>query len=153
MGKTSAGILAWRKVRGAVEVLLVHPGGPFFIKKDEGAWSIPKGEYDATEEPLIAAQREFVEELGTKVNGEFIALEPVKQKSGKTVFAWAVEADPDIANFKSNTFVMEWPPRSGKMQEFPEVDKAEWFVMDVAKTKVNPAQVALLEELGTVLMA
>lgn len=147
MSKTSAGILAWRKTDSALEVLLVHPGGPFFIKKDAGAWSIPKGEYNGTEEPLAAARREFAEELGTEINGKFISLTPIKQKSGKMVHVWAVEAEMDITRFRSNSFTLEWPPKSGKMQEFPEVDKAEWFTIDKAKEKINAAQVALLEEM------
>ena len=152
MSKTSAGILAWCKAHGTLEVLLVHPGGPFFSKKDAGAWSIPKGEYNEPEDPLTTARREFAEELGTEINGEFMPLTPIKQKSGKIVCAWAVEADMDITGFISNTFMLEWPPKSGKMQEFPEVDKAEWFTISKAKEKINAAQVALLEELESKLI-
>jgi predicted NUDIX family NTP pyrophosphohydrolase len=130
----------------------VHPGGPFFSKKDLGAWSIPKGEYE-DEEPLTAARREFTEELGSEINGQFIPLSPVKQKSGKIVHAWAVESDFDNKEFRSDIFTMEWPPKSGKMQEFPEVDRAEWFAVDNAKEKINEAQKALIEELEAKLIA
>jgi len=145
---TSGGILAWRREKGVLKVLLVHPGGPFFIKKDEGAWSIPKGAGEEGEGMLTAARREFAEELGMEITGDFIALAPVKQKGGKVVYAWAVETNSDVRAFKSNTFSMEWPPRSGKMQEFPEVDMAEWFAVDEAKKKINAAQVAFIDELA-----
>ncbi len=147
MSKRSAGILAWRKVGDDLEVLLVHPGGPFYVKKDAGAWSVPKGEYEETEESLAAARREFAEELGIEVDGDFMQLSVIKQKSGKVVQAWAVEMDADLAQFRSNTFTLEWPPLSGKMKEFPEVDKAEWFPVAIAKEKINAAQVAFLDEL------
>jgi len=127
-------------------MLLVHPGGPFFSKKDLGAWSIPKGEF-TTEDPLAAAIREFKEELGIDIAGNFHPLAPVKLKSGKIVHAWAIEADLDISQTVSNTFTIEWPPRSGKMQEFPEVDKVEWFTIGEAKEKINGAQVGFIEEL------
>src|SRR4051812_35902363 len=130
MVKESAGILAWRKEGGVMQVLLVHPGGPFFVKKDEGAWSIPKGECEVDEDRLAAAKREFEEELGTAITGAFTGLTPVKQKGGKVVHAWAVETAINIEGFRSNTFTLEWPPRSGKMKEYPEVDKAEWFTVD-----------------------
>jgi predicted NUDIX family NTP pyrophosphohydrolase len=145
--KKSAGILAWHNEHGTVKVLLVHPGGPFYARKDNGAWSIPKGEYVDGEEPLAAAKREFAEELGMEISGTFTELSPVKLKSGKMVFAWAVETFLDMAHFKSNTFSMEWPPRTGKTQEFPEVDKAEWFTITEAKAKINAGQAPLLDEL------
>jgi predicted NUDIX family NTP pyrophosphohydrolase len=146
MPKQSAGILVYRKHNNQLQVLLVHPGGPFFSKKDLGAWSIPKGEF-TTEDPLTAAIREFKEELGIDIAGNFHHLAPVKLKSGKIVHAWAIEADLDISQTVSNTFTIEWPPRSGKMQEFPEVDKVEWFTIGEAKEKINGAQVGFIEEL------
>jgi predicted NUDIX family NTP pyrophosphohydrolase len=127
-------------------VLLVHPGGPFWAQKDAGAWSIPKGEFE-DEDPLTAARREFLEETGSAVEGEFVALAPVTQKSGKTIQAWAVEGDLDPLTIRSNTFEMEWPPRSGRKQSFPEVDRAAWFSIHDAMEKINPAQRALLVEL------
>src|SRR5687767_6537163 len=139
MAGKSAGILLFRKVNGNIEVILVHPGGPFWAKKDLGAWSIPKGEFSDDEEPLAAAVREFAEETGIKSSGDFFPLKPVKQKAGKIVQAFALELDVDVTNIKSNFFEMEWPPRSGKKQSFPEVDKAEWFSIDEAKLKINPA--------------
>ena len=145
MPKKSAGLLLFRRREG-LEVLLVHPGGPLWAKKDEGAWSIPKGEIDADEDPLAAARREFEEELGSPVTGDFVTLAPIRQASGKLVYAWAVEADFDTATFASGTFSMEWPPRSGREQEFPEVDRAEWFTIDEAKRKINKGQVPLLDE-------
>jgi predicted NUDIX family NTP pyrophosphohydrolase len=147
MAKKSAGLLLFRRTPAGVEVLLVHPCGPLWAKKDEGAWSIPKGEIDADEEPLAAARREFEEELGSPVSGEFIALAPIRQASGKVVHAWAVEADFDPATFTSGMFSMEWPPRSGRQQEFPEVDRAEWFFIDDARRKINKAQIELLDQL------
>lgn len=149
MPRKSAGLLLFRR-RERLEVLLVHPGGPLWAKKDEGAWSIPKGEIDPGEDPLAAARREFEEELGSSVAGDFVALDPIRQASGKLVYAWAVEADFDPATFASGTFSMEWPPRSGRQQEFPEVDRAEWFTIDEAKRKINTAQVALLDQLNHV---
>jgi predicted NUDIX family NTP pyrophosphohydrolase len=143
----SGGILAWRRDDSILKVLLVHPGGPFFVNKDDGAWSIPKGVCEQGEDMLAAACREFAEELGVEINGEFVALAPVKQKGGKVVYGWAVEANVDTIGFRSNTFTIEWPPRSGKKQEFPEVDKAEWFSADEAKKKINAAQVAFIDEL------
>lgn len=148
MARKSAGLLLFRRTPAGVEVLLVHPGGPLWAKKDEGAWSIPKGEIDADEEPLAAARREFEEELGSPVSGEFIALAPIRQASGKVVHAWAVEADFDPATFTSGMFSMEWPPRSGQQQEFPEVDRAEWFSIDNARRKINKAQIELLDQLA-----
>ncbi|GGH29105.1 NTP pyrophosphohydrolase [Dyadobacter endophyticus] len=129
-----------------LEVLLVHPGGPFFVRKDLGAWSIPKGEYDDSEDPLTAARREFAEETGQAVEGDFLPLTAIKQKGGKEVLAWAVEGDIDAAKVSSNTFELEWPPRTGKMQKFPEIDRAEWFDLDTARTKINERQVSLLDE-------
>jgi predicted NUDIX family NTP pyrophosphohydrolase len=146
MAKKSAGILLFRK-RGEIEFLLVHPGGPFWKNKDTGAWSVPKGEFDDEEDGLEAAQREFFEETGQQVEGYFIELNPIRQKSGKMVYAWAVEGDFDPAALKSNLFEVEWPPRSGKKQSFPEVDKAAWFNLEKAKEKIVPAQSLLLEDL------
>lgn len=147
MAKTSAGILVYRWHKNGLELLLVHPGGPFFARKDKGAWTIPKGELAEDESPLAAAKREFREELGLQISGDPIPLAPVTQKGGKKVLAWAIKQDIDISSYQSNTFQMEWPPASGKLQEFPEVDKAEWFSVDIAKEKINPAQVAFIEEL------
>jgi predicted NUDIX family NTP pyrophosphohydrolase len=146
MAKQSAGILVYRKHNYGLQVLLVHPGGPFFAKKDAGVWSIPKGEY-TTEDPLTAAKREFKEETGIDIDGDFHRLMPVKLKSGKTVSAWAIETDPDITQTTSNNFSLEWPPHSGKIQEFPEVDKVEWFPLDEAQVKINGAQVRFIDEL------
>ncbi|MDQ2864184.1 MAG: NUDIX domain-containing protein [Bacteroidota bacterium] len=145
--KQSAGLLLYRKYKNSLEVFLVHPGGPFWKNKDAGSWSIPKGEFDENENPLQAAIREFLEETGKSVSGRFMKLNSVKQKSGKTVFAWAVEKNLDASAIISNTFEIIWPPRSGKLQKFPEVDKASWFSINEAKTKINSAQVALLTEL------
>jgi predicted NUDIX family NTP pyrophosphohydrolase len=145
--KQSAGLLMYRRRGGRLEVFLVHPGGPFWAKKDAAAWSIPKGEFTTAEDPLAAAQREFAEETGLSPSGPFTALAPIKQPGGKTVQAWAVEGDCDPAALRSNTFTMEWPPRSGRRQEFPEVDRAEWFTLDVARNKIHKGQVALLVEL------
>ncbi|MGH2564689.1 MAG: NUDIX domain-containing protein [Ginsengibacter sp.] len=145
--KQSAGLLIYRKYKNFMEVLLVHPGGPFWKNKDEGAWSIPKGELNESEEPLYAAIREFNEETGKTVCGRFMKLKPVVQKSGKTVFAWAIQKNIDTNNIVSNEFELEWPPHSGKFQNFPEVDKAGWFLMNDAKKKINAAQVPLLMEL------
>jgi predicted NUDIX family NTP pyrophosphohydrolase len=147
----SAGLLLYRVRSGAVEVLLVHPGGPFWAKKDLGAWSVPKGEVDADEEPLAAARREFEEETGTRPDGDFAALSPVRQKGGKTVHAWAVAGDLDPAGIRSNTFEMEWPPRSGRTQAFPEVDRAAWFPLDEARRRILESQAPLLDELARLL--
>lgn len=149
MPKQSAGILLFRKKADVLEVLLVHPGGPFFAKKDLGAWSIPKGEFEE-EDPLEAAKREFREETGTKAEGTFIPLLPVKQKSGKRIYAWAVEGDLDVEKVSSNTFEIEWPPRSGKQKQFPEIDKAQWFTIADAKEKINSGQIPLLTELQAI---
>jgi predicted NUDIX family NTP pyrophosphohydrolase len=147
MPKTSAGILLYKRKDGVLRVFLVHPGGPFFAKKEAGAWSVPKGEIDEGEDALAAAKREFEEETGCRPGGEFIPLSEVMQKSGKIVRAWAVEGDCDAQTIRSNTFSLEWPPKSGRMQEFPEADRAGWFTVGEAKEKINPAQIALLEEL------
>jgi predicted NUDIX family NTP pyrophosphohydrolase len=147
MSQKSAGILMYRKKGDVLEVFLVHPGGPMWFRKDEGAWSVPKGEYNDSEDPLEAAKREFEEETGQNVSGNFVPLKPVKLKSGKLVNAWAVEGDIDAAHIKSNSFEMEWPPRSRKMQSFPEVDKGEWFTAEMAKIKINSGQVPLILEL------
>jgi predicted NUDIX family NTP pyrophosphohydrolase len=129
------------------QVFLVHPGGPFFRKKDEGAWSIPKGEYVDGEEPLAAAQREFEEETGQTISGNFVKLQPIKQKSGKVVQAWAIEGDIDHNAIISNLFEIEWPPKSGKRVSFPEIDRAGWFTIDIAKQKIIPGQLGLIVEL------
>jgi predicted NUDIX family NTP pyrophosphohydrolase len=150
MPKQSAGVLLYRKLNNVLQVFLVHPGGPFWKNKDDGAWSIPKGEYESDEDPLAAAKREFYEETGQYIDGEFIALKPIKQKSGKIVLAWLIEGDIDAANIRSNLFELEWPPKSGKMQPFPEVDRAGWFTVDEAKVKMNAGQVGLVEELAQV---
>jgi len=147
MPKKSAGLLLYREKRGSLEVFLVHPGGPFWAKKDEGAWSIPKGEFDADEDPLDAARREFQEETGLAVAGEYLPLTPIRQTGGKTVYAWAVRADVDAAMAKSNAFSIEWPPGSGKTQEFPEIDRADWFDIEVARRKILKSQLPLLEQI------
>ncbi len=147
MPKTSAGILLYRRRENGIQVFLVHPGGPFFAKKDSGAWSVPKGEIDEGENALAAARREFTEETGCSVEGDFMPLVPVKQKSGKIVLAWAVEGECDADAIRSNTFSLEWPPKSGRMREFPEVDRAGWFGIAEAKERINTAQVALVDEL------
>jgi predicted NUDIX family NTP pyrophosphohydrolase len=147
----SAGILLHRTRGNALEVLLVHPGGPMWARRDAGAWSIPKGEYDPGEDPLAAARREFAEELGTPPpDGETDDLGEIRQKSGKLVRAWAQQGDLDAAEIHSNTCLVQWPPRSGRMIEVPEVDRAEWFTLEEAREKINPAQVALLDRLGEI---
>ena len=152
MPKQSAGLLVFRRVNGALEVLLAHPGGPFWAKKDDGAWSIPKGEPDPGEDLLTAARREFFEETSLRPEGDFIELRPIKQQGGKTVAAWAVECDLDTRTFRSNTFSLEWPPRSGKRIEVPEVDRLAWFEWPVAMQKIlggqKPLVAQLLERLG-----
>jgi predicted NUDIX family NTP pyrophosphohydrolase len=146
-GKKSAGLLLYRWRNRELEIFLVHPGGPFWARKDDGAWSIPKGEIAENEDPLKAAKREFFEETGFEADGNFIALTPVKQAGGKWVYAWAVEGDCEAGAIKSNIFLMEWPPRSGDKKEFPEVDRAGWFPLETAKQKILKGQVSLLEEL------
>ena len=147
MARQSAGLLLYRRRAGRLEVLLVHPGGPFWAAKDAGAWSIPKGEIGEGEDPLAAARREFEEELGRPAVGEPIPLQPVRQRGGKVVHAWAVEGDFDPATLRSSTFPMEWPPKSGRQQEFPEVDRAAWFTLEEAREKILDGQRGLLEEL------
>jgi predicted NUDIX family NTP pyrophosphohydrolase len=144
----SAGLLLYRRTRGRLEVLLVHPGGPFWASKDLGAWSIPKGELEPGEEPLDTARREFTEELGARppTAGQ-VELGSIRQRAGKEVVAWAVEGDLDVAEVSSSTFELEWPPRSGRTATFPEVDRAEWFDLATARTKANPAQVELIDRL------
>jgi predicted NUDIX family NTP pyrophosphohydrolase len=147
MATRSAGIVAFRRKQGAIEVLLVHPGGPFWRNKDEGAWSIPKGEYGADENPQEAARREFREELGIELTEDLFPLGEVRQRGGKVVTAFAVETDLDAANILSNSFEIEWPPRSGRLERFPEVDRAAWFELASARVKINDAQRALLDRL------
>jgi predicted NUDIX family NTP pyrophosphohydrolase len=147
MAKKSAGVLVFRTRPGQVEVLLVHPGGPFWAQKDDGAWSIPKGEFDVGEDPLAAARREFQEETGFTIDAEFVPLQPLRQPSGKIVFAWAVKGDFDPALLKSNSFSIEWPPKSGHTQAFPEVDRAAWFSVDAAKRKILRGQAAFIDQL------
>jgi predicted NUDIX family NTP pyrophosphohydrolase len=142
----SAGLLAFRR-RAEIEVLLAHPGGPFWAKKDNGVWTIPKGLMETGDNPLVTARREFSEETNFVAAGEFIALAPAKQKSGKTVYAWAFEADFDLATFMSNSFEIEWPPKSGKRKSFPEIDRVAYFTLSVAMTKILPYQQPLLLEL------
>jgi len=151
-GRRSAGLLLYRRPAAGLQLLLVHPGGPVWAKRDLGAWSIPKGEYADDEDPLAAARREFEEELGAPPPvpasaGDLLDLGEIRQKSGKLVRAWALPGDLDVAEIASNTFTMEWPPRSGQLTEFPEVDRAQWFGPDEARAKLNPAQVALVDRL------
>jgi predicted NUDIX family NTP pyrophosphohydrolase len=143
----SAGLLLFREASGRLEVLLVHPGGPFWSKKDEGSWSIPKGELEESEDPLTAAMREFEEETGFVVGGSPIPLEPLRQPSGKIVYAWATKGDLDPEHLKSNTFSIQWPPKSGRQQEFPEVDRAEWFTIQSAMRKIIKGQAGFLTQL------
>jgi len=152
MGKKSAGILLYRITNGKLEVFLVHPGGPIWEHKDAGAWSIPKGEF-TTEDPLEAARRELAEETGCAAQGDFLALTPVRQHSGKMVYAWAARGDCDADQVRSNAFHMEWPPASGRRQEFPEVDRAAWFSLEAARGKILKGQVPLLDELERLLDA
>src|SRR5271166_6000667 len=150
MPRTSAGLLMYRVQDGVLQLLLAHPGGPYFANKDDGAWTIPKGEPDADEDLLVTAQREFEEETGIRPIGPFIPLKPIKQKGGKVVHAWAFEGDCDPAATKSNTFTMEWPPKSGRQMEFPEIDRADFFDVATARRKLKAAQVAMIEELQRV---
>lgn len=147
MPRISAGLLTYRQQDGRLEVLLVHPGGPFWRNKDDGAWSIPKGEVEPGEDLLDAARREFQEELGLAADGPFLPLTPVKQKGAKIVHAWAFAGNCDPSQIKSNTFTVEWPPRSRKLQQFPEVDQAAFFDLATARQKINAAQIPLLDEL------
>jgi len=150
MSKKSAGLLMFRRGNGLIEVLLVHPGGPFWSKKDMGSWSLPKGEYE-DEDPLQVAQKEFEEETGYQVTGDFLPLVPLRQPSGKTVSAWAVEGDCNADGIKSNTFMLEWPPHSGGQQEFPEVDRAGWFTLSLAREQILKGQVGFLDQLQQLL--
>ena len=149
MPEQSAGILLYRLTRPEPEVLLVHPGGPFWAKKDDGAWSMPKGLFEPGEEPLAAARREFAEETGHTPSGDFVALGSFRQASGKTIVAYAVAGDFDLTEFRSNSFEMEWPPRSGRLRSFPEVDRAGWFTLGQARHKLNKGQVAIIEALAS----
>ena len=137
----------YRRRERLVEALIVHPGGPFWKNKEAGAWSIPKGEFLPGEDPLQTAKREFKEELGKAVTGKFTQLRPVFQTGGKIVYAWAIEGDLDTTKIKSNDFEMEWPPRSGRLAKFPEVDRAEWVDLSIAREKLNPAQTGLIDQL------
>ena len=148
--KNSAGLLLYRR-RGELEVFLVHPGGPFWAKKDAGAWSLPKGEIAEGEDPLDTAKREFTEETGFPIDGDFRPLDPVKQAGGKMVHAGAIEADCDAAQIHSNLFSLEWPPTSGKTREFPEVDRAAWFNIPEARKRIIPAQSGFLDQLTSLL--
>jgi predicted NUDIX family NTP pyrophosphohydrolase len=148
MPEQSAGILLYRQAELGLEVLLVHPGGPFWAKKDDGAWSIPKGLFEPGEEALAAARREFAEETGHSPSGNFVALGAFRQPSGKTVVAYAVAGDFDLTEFRSNSFEMEWPPRSGRLRSFPEADRAGWFTLGQARQKLNKGQVAIIEALA-----
>ena len=152
MAKISAGLLLYRIHNGSPEVLLIHPGGPFWAKKDLGAWSIPKGEVENdTDDYFETAKREFKEETGFLPEGDFISLGSVKQKGGKTVHAWAIKGDCDTSLLQSNTFTMEWPPHSGKQQEFPEADRTEFFPLEKAREKINPAQAEFISNLEQLL--
>jgi predicted NUDIX family NTP pyrophosphohydrolase len=148
MPKQSAGLLIYRRRDTGIEVFLVHPGGPFWQNKDLGAWSIPKGEFAASEDALEVAKRELLEETGLAVEGPFLPLQPLRQRGGKIVHAWMVEADFDPGEVKSNTFSVVWPPRSGKTQEFPEVDRAAWFSLDAAREQILTSQRPLLDHFG-----
>jgi len=151
MSRKSAGILMYRTRNGRLELFLVHPGGPFWEKKDAGSWSIPKGEIDDAEGPLQAARREFHEETGFEAAGEFLELVPLKQPGGKTVSAWAVEGDCDPARVRSNRFTLEWPPKSGIVREFPEVDRGGWFPLHQAREKILKGQLNFIEQLSEIL--
>jgi predicted NUDIX family NTP pyrophosphohydrolase len=151
MAEKSAGILLFRRSGGEPELLLVHPGGPFWAKKDKGAWSIPKGVYTAGQDPLLAARRELAEETGCSIEGEFVALGSFKQPSGKIIAAWAIEGDFDVTTFKSNSFSMEWPLRSGIVRNFPEVDRIGWFRPNLAREKILKGQRPILTKLISLL--
>jgi predicted NUDIX family NTP pyrophosphohydrolase len=144
--KSSAGLLLYRR-HPELEVFLVHPGGPFWAKKDAGAWSIPKGEFVQGEDPLQAARREFAEETGFTIDGSFHPLHPVRQSGGKVIQAWAIETDCDASRIHSNSFSMEWPPKSGRTQQFSEVDRAQWFDIPQARKRIIAGQLGLLEQL------
>jgi predicted NUDIX family NTP pyrophosphohydrolase len=149
VARRSAGILLYREGTGGLEVLLVHPGGPFWAKKDLGAWSIPKGEYEDGEDPLACALREFEEETGTRLEAsDPVELGAITQRGGKQVTAWALAGDLDVASVRSNTFTMQWPPRSGRQAKFPEIDRAEWFGLDEARERIIPAQAELVDRLA-----
>jgi len=153
MARRSAGLLLYRRKGGSLEVFLVHPGGPFWKNKDEGAWSIPKGEFEDEEEPFEAAKREFREETGFAANGEFLALQPVRQAGGKVVYAWAQECDLDAEAVKSNSFSMEWPRGSGGTAQFPEIDRAAWLPLEAARGKMLKGQIPFLDQLQQVIVA
>jgi predicted NUDIX family NTP pyrophosphohydrolase len=148
--KATAGLLLFRHC-DELEVLLIHPGGPFWAKKDLGAWSLPKGQIEENEEPLAAAMREFAEETGFTVDGEFLPLNPIRQSGGKVVHAWAIQGDCDPTRLQSNLFSMEWPPKSGTFREFPEADRAAWFSIPEARKRILPAQENFLEQLSSML--
>jgi len=149
LAKVSAGLLLWRRVDGEVEVLLGHPGGPFFARKDDASWSVPKGEYEQGEDPLAAAYREFTEEIGVAPpEGEPVPLGHAGQSGGKVNTVWALEGDLDASKAVSNLFTMEWPPRSGRQQEFPEIDRAEWFDLETARVKIFATQRPFLDRLA-----
>ncbi len=152
MAKRSAGLLMFRRRDSDVEVLLIHPGGPYWTGKDNSAWSIPKGEIEIDEREQDAAKREFEEETGLVPRGELYPLKPVRLKSGKAVYAWFFEGDWDPMNLKSSTFAIEWPPRSGRIVEYPEADRAAWFTLEEAMVKIQQGQIGFLEELSTVLV-
>lgn len=152
MPRHSAGLLLFRRTTQGIEVLLVHPGGPFWARKETAGWSIPKGEINEDEDPLHAAHREFVEEVGISPEGEALPLTPVRQKGGKIIHAWAMEAEFEPERLHSSTFQLEWPPHSGQLQEFPEVDRAAWFTIESAAERINPGQKPLLRELRTKLV-
>ena len=146
--KRSAALLVYKRTADGLRVFLVHPGGPFWARKDLGAWSLPKGEFDDSEEGLSAARREFLEEVGEEIDGDFIALAPVRQGSYKVIHAWAVEGTVDETRIRSNEFEMEWPPRSGRKARFPEVDKGGWFTLPEARRRILRGQVPILDELA-----
>jgi predicted NUDIX family NTP pyrophosphohydrolase len=152
MARLSAGLLMFRRHGEALEVLLVHPGGPFWAKKDTGAWSLPKGEYSTNEDALVAALREFEEETGIKPEGEFLLLGQIRQPGGKLVTAWAFEGDCNPESIRSNSFSLEWPPGSGKLRDFPEVDRAAWFSVATAREKILKGQVGFLDRLASQLV-
>jgi predicted NUDIX family NTP pyrophosphohydrolase len=151
MPKESAGIVVWRRRGDGIEIFLVHPGGPFWAKKDRQGWSIPKGEVDAGEANLAAALREFKEETGQEIAGDFIALPTLTPKGGKTLHAWAVEGEVDAERIVSNEFALEWPPRSGNTKMFPEVDRAAWFALEAARERLHAGQVPLVDALLAVI--